>query len=79
MKIKTIKTYNDTSFNCITQSYQLRYDMAMSYELGTDLGVIIVEPYTGSAPITVQAGNYHFIFMLLNLARMWSSILWMHL
>ena len=36
---------------------QLRYDNATSSRLGTDVHVSIAVPYTGSSPITVQAGN----------------------
>ena len=40
---------------------QLRYDRATPSNLGTDAQVAVVVPYTGSAPITVQAGNYFII------------------
>ena len=37
---------------------QLRHDHAPPSSLGTDVQVSVVVPYTGSSPITVQAGNY---------------------
>ena len=40
---------------------QLRYDSATPSSLGTDVQVAVVTPYTGSAPITVQAGNYFIV------------------
>ena len=40
---------------------QLRYDKATPSSLGTDVQVAAVDPYTGSSPITVQAGNYFII------------------
>ena len=40
---------------------QLRYDSATPSSLGTDVQVAVVVPYTGSAPITVQAGNYFIV------------------
>ena len=40
---------------------QLRYDKATPSSLGTDVQVAVVVPYTGSAPITVQAGNYFIV------------------
>ena len=40
---------------------QLRYEMATTSDLGTDVEMAIVTPYTGSSPITVQAGNYFII------------------
>ena len=40
---------------------QLRYDKATPSSLGTDVQVSVVTPYTGSSPITVQAGNYFII------------------
>ena len=40
---------------------QLRYDMATPSDLGTDVEMAVVTPYTGSSPITVQAGNYFII------------------
>ena len=39
---------------------QLRYDSATPSSLG-DVQVAVVTPYTGSAPITVQAGNYFIV------------------
>ena len=40
---------------------QLRYDHATPSSLGTDVQVAVVVPYTGSAQITVQAGNYFIV------------------
>ena len=40
---------------------QLRCDHATPSSLGTDVQVSVVVPYTGSSPITVQAGNYFIV------------------
>ena len=40
---------------------QLWYDMATPSDLGTDVEMVVVTPFTGSSPITVQAGNYFII------------------
>ena len=37
---------------------QLRYDRNTPSNLGTDVQVVVTTPFTGSAPITVQAVNY---------------------
>ena len=37
---------------------QLRYDKATPSDLGTETELAIVMPYTGSSPITLQAGNF---------------------
>ena len=40
---------------------QLRYDMATPSDLGTEVEMAVVTPYTGSAPVYIQAGNYFII------------------
>ena len=40
---------------------QLRYDKATPSSLGTNVEMAVVTPYTGSASIIVQSGNYFII------------------
>ena len=40
---------------------QLRYDQMTPSDLGTEVETCVVSPYTGSAPIIVNSGNYFII------------------
>ena len=40
---------------------QLRYDMATPSDLGTNVELCVVTPYTGSGAVIVNAGNYFII------------------
>ena len=36
---------------------QLRYDLATPSDLGTNVEMCVVTPYTGSSPVTMTSGN----------------------
>ena len=40
---------------------QLRYDLATPSDLGTNVEMCVVTPYTGSGAVTVNSGNYFII------------------